>query len=105
MINTKNSNVIIYMFFLSILNVLMIYLIKYDLNSIPIKNFSLDNLGNLAPLIIEWVFLILLFISLIVEKEFMAINSTIAKWVKKNKGNVNFCGSFVSFNKKGNRKQ
>lgn len=76
MINTKNSNVIIYMFFLSILNVLMIYLIKYDLNSIPIKNFSLDNLGNLAPLIIEWVFLILLFISLIVEKEFMATHRT-----------------------------
>ena len=35
------------------------------------------------------------------QKEFMAINSTIAKWVKKNKGNVNFCGSFVSFDKKG----
>lgn len=76
MINKKNSNVIIYMFFLSILNVLMIYLIKYDLNSIPIKNFSLDNLGNLAPLIIEWVFLVLLFVSLIIEKEFSAAHKT-----------------------------
>ena len=57
------------MFFLSLLNVLMIYLIKYDLNSIPINNFSFDNFGNLAPLIIEWVFLVLLFVSLIVEKE------------------------------------
>ena len=70
MINSKNSNVLIYMFFLSILNVLMIYLIKYDLNSVAIANFKFDNFGNLAPLIIESVFLIILFSSMFVRDEY-----------------------------------
>lgn len=58
------------MFFLSILNVLMIYLIKYDLDSIPLNNFKFDNLGNLIPIIIEGVFLLLLLVSLFIKEDF-----------------------------------
>ncbi len=58
------------MFFLSILNVLIIYLIKYDLNSIAISKFNFDNLGNLAPIIIEGIFLLMLFTAFFIPKEF-----------------------------------
>jgi len=48
----------------------MVYLIKYDLNSIPLSKFNLDNLGNLAPLIIEGVFLLMLLAAFFIKKEF-----------------------------------
>lgn len=58
------------MFFLSVLNVLMLYLIKYDLNSISLNNLQFNNLSNLAPIIIEGVFLLLLLVSLFIKEEF-----------------------------------
>jgi len=74
MIKTKNSTVFIYMFFISLLNILMIYLVKYDLNSIPITNLNTDSIGNIVPLVIEGIFLLMLFISFFMKSELSVVN-------------------------------
>ena len=58
------------MFFTSLLNLLIVFLVKYDLNSISVRNFDITNVGNLFPITLQVFFLLILFISLFVRSEF-----------------------------------
>ncbi|MBU0475516.1 MAG: YdcF family protein [Bacteroidetes bacterium] len=58
--NKNNSSVLIYLFFVSLLEMILTFLIKYDLNSISIKQFNIFFIGNLLPVCIEVILVILL---------------------------------------------
>jgi len=60
-LNKNNSTILIYLFFVSLLNLLLTFMIKYDLNLLPINSFNLFYIGNLIPIILEGVLLLLIF--------------------------------------------
>ncbi len=66
----KNSTVLIFMFFTSLINLLIVFLVKYDLNSISIRSFDITNVGILFPIALQAIFLIILFISLFIKTEY-----------------------------------
>ena len=59
--NKNNSSILIYIFLISLLELLLIFLIKYDLNSVAIAEFNIFYIGNIIPLSLQ----VLLFIFLI----------------------------------------
>ncbi len=65
--NKQNSTVLIYIFIVSFLELILTFLIKYDLNGISIDEFSLFYIGNILPIAIE-VFLLLLVIGQLLRK-------------------------------------
>lgn len=58
--NKNNSTVLIYLAIVSLLNMLLTFIIKYDLNALPINSFNLFYIGNLIPIILEGVLLLFL---------------------------------------------
>ncbi len=59
--NKNNSTVLIYLVIVSLLNLLLIFMIKYDLNTLPITKFNLFYIGNLIPIVLEGVLLLFVF--------------------------------------------
>ena len=66
--NKNNSTVLIYLFFFSLLEMILTFLIKYDLNSISISEFNILFIGNILPISIEIVLIILILMHLFIKK-------------------------------------
>lgn len=69
--NKNNSTVLIYLFFVSLLEMILTFLIKYDLNSISIRQFNIFFIGNLLPICIELILVILLVTQLFNKKSIL----------------------------------
>lgn len=63
--NKSNSSVLIYIFIISLLELLLTFLIKYDLNSLAIGEFSLFYIGNIIPIGVELILIFALILQLI----------------------------------------
>lgn len=66
--NKNNSTFLIYIFFVSLLEVILTFLIKYDLNAIPFRDFNFFFIGNILPFSIEIILVTLLIIQLYSKK-------------------------------------
>jgi len=58
--NKNNSSVLIYLFFISLLELILTFLIKYDLNAIAFIEFNLLFIGNIIHLSVEIVLITLI---------------------------------------------
>ena len=56
--NKNNSTILIYIFTISLLELLLTFMIKYDLNSIAIGEFNLFYIGNILPISIELILIL-----------------------------------------------
>ncbi|MCF6268858.1 MAG: YdcF family protein [Melioribacteraceae bacterium] len=56
--NKNNTTILIYLVIVSLLNFLLTFMIKYDLNALSISNFNLFYIGNLIPIAMEGVLLL-----------------------------------------------
>lgn len=68
--NKNNSTILIYLVIVSLLNLLLTFMIKYDLNALPINNFNPFYIGNLIPQILEGVFLLFVLGQMLNKKSF-----------------------------------
>lgn len=59
--NKNNSTVLIYIFIISLLELILTFLIKYDLNSISVSDFNFFYIGNLLPLGLEIILIFFVF--------------------------------------------
>ncbi len=75
--NKNNSTILIYIFTISLLELLLTFLIKYDLNSISIKEFNLFYIGNLLPIAIEFVLLVLIIGQLFIKREILFLHKIV----------------------------
>jgi len=67
--NKNNSTILIYIFTISLLELILTFLIKYDLNSIPIRDFNLFYIGNILPVGLELVLILFIFGQLFSKKK------------------------------------
>ena len=67
--NKKNSTILIYIFIVSLLELILTFLIKYDLNSIPTKEFNLFYIGNILPISIEFILILFIVAQFLSKKE------------------------------------
>lgn len=65
----NNVLLLIIIFVLSLLNLVVTYIIKYDVNSLPLSEFDLINFGNLLPLFFEIIIIIILSVYYIMNIE------------------------------------
>ncbi len=72
--NKKNSTILIYLFIVSLLELILTFLIKYDLNSIPIRNFNFFYIGNLLPISIELILIVFVIGLFFVKKEILILH-------------------------------
>jgi len=67
--NKNNSTILIYIFTISLLELILTFLIKYDLNSIPISDFNIFYIGNMLPVSIELVLILFILGQLFSKKK------------------------------------
>ncbi len=75
--NINNITIIAYMFFISLLDLVFTFMIKYDLNSIHIMEYNIFYIGNLLPIIIEIVFIIVLLLHMYTKKNIKISNKLV----------------------------